>query len=45
MRIVRGGSWRQPEFLGRVDARDPFNLIYLPDRRFSHIGFRCARSL
>jgi formylglycine-generating enzyme required for sulfatase activity len=43
-RVVRGGSWRQPAFLGRTDTRDPYNEIYLPDRRFSHIGFRCAFS-
>ena len=50
-RVVRGGSWRQPEFLGRANLRDPFGVIlqglnlYAPDRRFSHVGFRCARSL
>jgi formylglycine-generating enzyme required for sulfatase activity len=43
-RIVRGGSWRQPSFVARANVRDPFNLLYLPDRRFSHVGFRCARS-
>lgn len=45
VRIVRGGSWRQPSFLGRANIRDPFGPIYEPDRRFSHVGFRCARSL
>jgi formylglycine-generating enzyme required for sulfatase activity len=44
-RVVRGGSWRQPAFLGRIDVRDPFNFLYLPFRRFSHVGFRCARDL
>ncbi len=44
-RVVRGGSWRQPEFLGRIDVRDPWGMMYLPNRRFTHIGFRCARSL
>ncbi|HUJ57832.1 MAG TPA: SUMF1/EgtB/PvdO family nonheme iron enzyme [Kofleriaceae bacterium] len=49
-RVVRGGSWRQPEFLAHTNLRDPFSLdpadpIYLPHRRFSHVGFRCARSL
>ena len=44
-RVVRGGSWRQPAFLARANVRDPFNLLYTPDRRFSHIGFRCARSM
>jgi formylglycine-generating enzyme required for sulfatase activity len=45
VRIVRGGSWRQPSFLGRANIRDPFGPIYEPNRRFSHVGFRCARSL
>jgi formylglycine-generating enzyme required for sulfatase activity len=45
VRVVRGGSWRQPSFLGRANIRDPFGLIYEPNRRFSHVGFRCARSV
>jgi formylglycine-generating enzyme required for sulfatase activity len=45
VRVVRGGSWRQPTFLARANVRDPFGLVYEPGRRFSHIGFRCARSL
>lgn len=44
-RIVRGGSWRQPSFLSRSNMRDPYGLMYDPGRRFSHVGFRCARSL
>jgi sulfatase modifying factor 1 len=44
-RVVRGGSWRQPTFVARVNVRDPFNMLYTPERRFSHIGFRCARSI
>lgn len=44
-KVVRGGSWRQPAFLGRANVRDPFNMLYVPDGRFSHIGVRCARSL
>jgi formylglycine-generating enzyme len=44
-RVVRGGSWRQPSFLGRANLRDPYNLVYEARRRFSHIGFRCARTL
>lgn len=44
-RVVRGGSWRQPPFVARSNLRDPFNRIYDPGARFSHIGFRCARSL
>jgi formylglycine-generating enzyme required for sulfatase activity len=43
-RVVRGGSWRQPAFLGRANLRDPYNeLLYASNRRFSHIGFRCVR--
>ncbi|HLL22166.1 MAG TPA: SUMF1/EgtB/PvdO family nonheme iron enzyme, partial [Kofleriaceae bacterium] len=44
-RVVRGGSWRQPTFLAASNLRDPFNAIYDANRRFSHIGFRCARDL
>jgi len=44
-RVVRGGSWRQPTFLARSNVRDPYGVIYDPRRRFSHVGFRCARSL
>jgi formylglycine-generating enzyme required for sulfatase activity len=44
-RVVRGGSWRQPAFLARANVRDPYNALYVPDGRFTHIGFRCARSL
>jgi formylglycine-generating enzyme required for sulfatase activity len=43
-RVVRGGSWRQPIFIARSNLRDPFNTIYFPKQRFSHVGFRCARS-
>jgi formylglycine-generating enzyme len=43
-RVVRGGSWRQPIFVARSNLRDPFNADYESNRRFSHIGFRCARS-
>ena len=43
-RVVRGGSWRQPAFLGRADIRDPYNALYLSNRRFTHVGFRCAFS-
>jgi formylglycine-generating enzyme required for sulfatase activity len=44
-KVVRGGSWRQPSWLSRTNVRDPFNMLYVPDARFSHIGFRCARDL
>ena len=46
LRVVRGGSWRQPSFVARSNVRDPFGpILYEPNRRFSHVGFRCARSL
>jgi formylglycine-generating enzyme required for sulfatase activity len=45
VRVVRGGSWRQPSFVARSNVRDPFGPIYDPRRRFSHVGFRCTRSL
>ncbi len=52
-RVVRGGSWRQPAYFARANLRDPFHIdntgstrqMYLPQQRFSHVGFRCARSL
>lgn len=43
-RVVRGGSWRQPAFVARSHLRDPFNLMYEATQRYSHVGFRCARS-
>jgi formylglycine-generating enzyme required for sulfatase activity len=45
-RVVRGGSWRQPTFIARSNLRDPFNrpgLLYDPNGRYTHVGFRCAR--
>lgn len=45
VRVVRGGSWRQPTFVSRSNVRDPFGPFYDPGRRFSHVGFRCARSV
>jgi formylglycine-generating enzyme required for sulfatase activity len=44
-RVVRGGSWRQPAFVAHSNLRDPFNRLYQQNLRFSHIGFRCARTL
>jgi formylglycine-generating enzyme required for sulfatase activity len=49
--IARGGSWRQPDWLGRVYARDPYLEIehlglsgtYAPDHRLPYVGFRCVR--
>jgi len=45
VRVVRGGSWRQPAFVARANVRDPFNRLYQQTLRFSHIGFRCARAV
>lgn len=45
VRVVRGGSWRQPSFVARSNLRDPYGVVYDPSRRFTHIGFRCARTL
>ena len=39
LRVVRGGSWRQPTLFLRVTARDGAP----PDTRSAEIGFRCAR--
>lgn len=44
-RVIRGGSWRQPTFVARSNLRDPFNPYYEASGRYSHVGFRCARSL
>ena len=44
-RVVRGGSWRQPAFVARSNLRDPFSLLTDATQRYTHIGFRCARSL
>ncbi len=46
-RVVRGGSWRQPVFVAASNMRDPFlndfvASFYLPSRRYSHVGVRCA---
>ena len=44
-RVVRGGSWRQPPFLGKGNLRDPFNAYLASNARYSHVGFRCARTI
>lgn len=44
-RVIRGGSWRQPTFVAKSNLRDPFNAYYDAAARFSHVGFRCARSM
>jgi len=39
MRVLRGGSWRQPPFFARTSYRE----AAAPDTRSPEIGFRCAR--
>ena len=46
--ITRGGSWRDPRFLGRADLPPYASALDLgaglsPDDRALHIGFRCVR--
>jgi formylglycine-generating enzyme required for sulfatase activity len=38
MRVLRGGSWRQPPFFARTSYRE----AAAPDTRAPEIGFRCA---
>jgi formylglycine-generating enzyme required for sulfatase activity len=39
MRVLRGGSWRQPPFFARTTYRE----AAAPDTRSAEIGFRCVR--
>ena len=39
LRVVRGGSWRQPRMFQRTTSRDGL----APESRSPEIGFRCAR--
>ena len=39
MRVLRGGSWRQPPFFARTSYREAAT----PETRSSEIGFRCVR--
>jgi formylglycine-generating enzyme required for sulfatase activity len=39
LRVLRGGSWRQPPFFARTSYREAAP----PDTRTPEIGFRCAR--
>jgi formylglycine-generating enzyme required for sulfatase activity len=40
LRVVRGGSWRQPPFFARTTYREAVN----PESRSAEIGFRCVRN-
>jgi formylglycine-generating enzyme required for sulfatase activity len=42
--VIRGGSWRQPLHMARVDLRDPMMADLDPETRLPHVGFRCARN-
>ncbi len=45
LRVVRGGSWRQPTVVARTNVRDPLQQWTIrPERRSPYVGFRCARS-
>ncbi len=41
-RVVRGGSWRDPQAFGWVAVRAPMNVQIEGTQRHPHIGFRCA---
>ncbi|MEZ4400447.1 MAG: formylglycine-generating enzyme family protein [Kofleriaceae bacterium] len=40
--MVRGGSWRDPPFLGRVDLPHYLSLFLAPTTRKNDVGFRCV---
>jgi len=44
-RVVRGGSWLQPAYLGQSNLRDPHNVLEAYDAAAARVdvGFRCAR--
>ncbi|MBK9070597.1 MAG: SUMF1/EgtB/PvdO family nonheme iron enzyme [Myxococcales bacterium] len=46
LRVIRGGSWLQPEYLGQGGLRDPHNGFGIYDAAMARVdvGFRCARS-
>jgi|JI10StandDraft_1071094.scaffolds.fasta_scaffold05545_11 sulfatase modifying factor 1 len=39
---VRGGSWRDPPFAGRVDLPHYLSAIIRPEARLPYVGFRCV---
>jgi formylglycine-generating enzyme required for sulfatase activity len=41
-RVVRGGSWRDPQAYGRSFLRTAINRFITGDERHPNIGFRCA---
>jgi formylglycine-generating enzyme required for sulfatase activity len=40
--MIRGGSWRDPTFLGRVDLPHYISLHLEADTRTPYVGFRCV---
>ena len=41
-RVVRGGSWRDPQAYGHPYARTAINRMLAGDERYPSVGFRCA---
>jgi formylglycine-generating enzyme required for sulfatase activity len=41
-RVIRGGSWRDPQMFGWVAVRAPINIEIEGTQRHPHVGFRCA---
>lgn len=46
-RVIRGGSWLQPAYLGQSNLRDPHNMLEIYDAAEARpdVGFRCARGM
>jgi formylglycine-generating enzyme required for sulfatase activity len=42
VRVVRGGSWRDPQAYGRSFQRTAINRFIVGEERYPNIGFRCA---
>ncbi len=40
--MIRGGSWRDPPFLGRADLPHYVSLAMVPAVRLPYVGFRCV---
>ena len=42
MAMIRGGSWRDPTFLGRVDVPHYLSMFITGELRAGYVGFRCV---
>jgi formylglycine-generating enzyme required for sulfatase activity len=42
LRVIRGGSWRDPPVFGWTQMRMPINRFLQGTERMPHVGFRCA---